>query len=41
MTLFATRIAEPWNGIVQRAAVTVPMVAMGGLAAYLLCRPTP
>jgi hypothetical protein len=39
MTLFATRVVERGNGIVQRVAVSVPMAAMSGMAAYLLRRP--
>jgi Protein of unknown function (DUF998) len=39
MALFATQFVEPWNGIVQRVAVTVPMTGMGALAAHLLRRP--
>lgn len=36
LVLFWSRLVEPWNGIVQRAAVTVPLAAMAGLAAELL-----
>ena len=38
MALFASRVVEPWNGIVQRAAVTLPMAAMGAMAGTLLRR---
>jgi len=38
MALFATRVVEPWNGIVQRVAVTLPMVAMGAMGAALFLR---
>jgi hypothetical protein len=36
LVLFWSRLVEPWNGIVQRAAVTVPLAAMAALAAELL-----
>lgn len=39
MTLFASRVIEPWNGIVQRIAVTVPLAAMSRMAVELLRRP--
>jgi Protein of unknown function (DUF998) len=38
VALFATRVVEPWNGIVQRVAVTLPMTAMGAMATALLRR---
>jgi hypothetical protein len=36
LLLFWSRLVEPWNGIVQRAAVTVPLAAMAALATELL-----
>jgi hypothetical protein len=36
--LFWSRAAEPWSGVVQRVAVTVPLTAMAVLAAELLRR---
>ena len=36
LVLFWSRLVEPWNGIVQRAAVTVPLAAMAALATKLL-----
>lgn len=37
--LFASRVAEPWNGVVQRVAVSIPNAAAAGLAVRLLTRP--
>ena len=34
--LFWSRTVEPWNGVVQRVAVTVPLAAMAALALELL-----
>jgi hypothetical protein len=34
--LFWSRLVEPWNGIVQRAAVTIPLAAMAAFATELL-----
>jgi hypothetical protein len=34
--LFWSRAVEPWNGIVQRVAVTIPLAAMAALATDLL-----
>ncbi len=36
LALFWSRAVEPWNGVVQRVAVTVPLAAMAALAAHLL-----
>lgn len=36
LALFWSRAVEPWNGIVQRVAVTVPLVAMAAFATELL-----
>jgi Protein of unknown function (DUF998) len=36
LLLFWSRAVEPWNGIVQRAAVTVPLAAMAAFATALL-----
>jgi hypothetical protein len=36
LLLFWSRVVEPWNGIVQRAAVTIPLAAMAALATALL-----
>jgi hypothetical protein len=36
LLLFWSRVVEPWNGIVQRAAVTVPLAAMAAFATQLL-----
>jgi hypothetical protein len=38
LLLFWSRLVEPWNGVVQRAAVTVPLAAMAALAIALLGR---
>jgi hypothetical protein len=38
LLLFWSRALEPWNGIVQRVAVSVPLVGMAVLAAELLRR---
>lgn len=38
LAVYATCVLEPWNGIVQRIAVTVPAAAMAALAARLLRR---
>jgi hypothetical protein len=35
LVLFASRLVEPWNGIVQRLMVTVPMVSSAALAQRL------
>lgn len=37
--VFVTRVAEPWNGVLQRVAVTIPAAAMAVLAVRLLRRP--
>jgi hypothetical protein len=36
LALFWSRAVEPWNGIVQRVAVTIPMAAMAAFAIQLL-----
>lgn len=36
LALFWSRAVEPWNGIVQRVAVTVPLAAMAAFATELL-----
>ncbi len=36
LALFWSRAVEPWNGVVQRVAVTVPLGVMAALAAHLL-----
>jgi hypothetical protein len=41
LAVFASRIAEPWNGTVQRAAVTLALAAEALLAARLLTLPPP
>lgn len=41
LAVFASRIAEPWNGTVQRAAVTLALAAETLLAARLLTLPPP
>ena len=41
LVLFWSRAIEPWNGIVQRAAVTLPLGAMAALATELLRREPP
>jgi hypothetical protein len=38
MGLFASSVVEPYNGILQRAAVTVSLATMAGLATALLAR---
>ncbi len=38
LVLFWSRAIEPWNGIVQRFAVTVPLGVMAALAVRLLSR---
>jgi hypothetical protein len=38
LLLFWSRAVEPWNGIVQRVAVSVPLAGMAVLAAELLRR---
>jgi hypothetical protein len=38
LVLFASRLVEPWNGIVQRLMVTVPMVSSIALSRRLLRR---
>lgn len=38
LALFASRVAEPWNGIVQRVAVSVPGIGMLLLAGRLTAR---
>jgi Protein of unknown function (DUF998) len=40
LAIFASRIAEPWNGTVQRAAVTLALTAEILVAARLLTWPT-
>jgi hypothetical protein len=35
LVLFASRLVEPWNGVVQRLMVTVPMVSSAALAQRL------
>jgi hypothetical protein len=39
LAIFASRIAEPWNGTVQRAAVTLALTAEILVAARLLTWP--
>jgi hypothetical protein len=39
LVLFASRAAEPWNGTVQRAAVTLALAAEVLLAARILTLP--
>ena len=39
MAVFACRAAEPWNGTVQRAAVTLALAAEALIAARMLARP--
>jgi len=39
LAVFWSEVLEPWNGIVQRVAVTVPLVLMAALAGRLLARP--
>jgi len=39
LALFWSEVLEPWNGIVQRVAVTVPLAFMAALAGWLLARP--
>jgi len=39
LALFWSQALEPWNGIVQRVAVTVPLGFMAALAGRLLTRP--
>lgn len=42
LALFASRTAEPWNGVVQRVAVTLPLIAeMLVTARMLTLRPRP
>jgi hypothetical protein len=41
LVLFWSRAIEPWNGVVQRAAVTLPLGAMVALATELLRREPP
>jgi hypothetical protein len=41
LALFWSRAIEPWNGVVQRAAVTLPLGAMAALATELLRREPP
>jgi Protein of unknown function (DUF998) len=36
LVLFWSRVVEPWNGIVQRVAATIPLAAMAAFAAELL-----
>lgn len=38
LVLFASRLVEPWNGVVQRLMVTVPMVSSIALSRRLLRR---
>lgn len=38
LALFASRVVEPWNGVVQRVMVSVPMIAGGYLAVKLYRR---
>jgi hypothetical protein len=38
LILFASRALEPWNGIVQRVAVSLPMAGMANMAARMLWR---
>lgn len=40
LAIFASRIAEPWNGTVQRAAVTLALAAEFLVSARLLTLPT-
>lgn len=39
--VFASRAVEPWNGIVQRVAVTLALGAEVLIAARMLMRPAP
>jgi hypothetical protein len=39
MALFASRALEPYNGIVQRAAVSISLAAMAALAGVMAARP--
>jgi hypothetical protein len=36
LAVFASRVAEPWNGVVQRAAVTLALAAEALIAARML-----
>lgn len=36
LAAYASGVVEPWNGVVQRVAVTIPGAAMAGLAVRLL-----
>lgn len=36
LAVYASGVVEPWNGVVQRVAVTIPGAAMAGLALRLL-----
>lgn len=38
LVLFASRLVEPWNGVVQRLMVTVPMVSSVALSRRLMRR---
>ena len=38
LALFASRAVEPWNGAVQRVAVTLPLAAEAMIAARMLAR---
>ncbi|HEV8650696.1 MAG TPA: DUF998 domain-containing protein [Actinomycetes bacterium] len=40
LAVFWSEVLEPWNGIVQRVAVTVPLVFTAVLAGRLLARPS-
>ncbi len=40
LAVFASGVAEPWNGVVQRVAVTLPLTAEILVAARMLARPT-
>lgn len=41
LVVYASGVIEPWNGVVQRVAVTIPSAAMAGLAVRLLRHPGP
>ncbi len=41
LAVFAARVVEPWNGVVQRIAVTIPAGVTAALAAEVLRRPGP
>ena len=39
LAVFASRVAEPWNGVVQRAAVTLALAAEVVIAVRMLAWP--